>query len=95
MGGAPYIGPRLGGGPIFEVLVSYLYAKERPVAAATIDFSLIQARLPIQSKGSRDSSPCVVECSSIKWAWLRSLAVYFSLFLLKRGIKLATLTSIL
>ena len=30
MGGAPYIRPRLGGGPIFEVSVSHLYAKERP-----------------------------------------------------------------
>ena len=28
MGGAPYIGPRLGDGPIFEVSVSRLYAKE-------------------------------------------------------------------
>ena len=53
MGGAPYIGPRLGDGPIFEVSVSQLNAKERPgkithgifiiliVAVATIDFSLI------------------------------------------------------
>ena len=30
MGGAPYIGPRLGDGPIFEVSVSRLYSKERP-----------------------------------------------------------------
>ena len=30
MGSAPYIGPRLGGGPVFEVSVSHLYAKERP-----------------------------------------------------------------
>ena len=30
MGGAPYIGPKLGGGPIFEVSVSRLYSKERP-----------------------------------------------------------------
>ena len=30
MGGAPYIGPRLGDGPIFEVSVSHLDAKERP-----------------------------------------------------------------
>ena len=30
MGGAPYIGPRLGGGPIFEVSVSQLDVKERP-----------------------------------------------------------------
>ena len=30
MGDAPYIGPRLGDGPIFEVSVSHLYAKERP-----------------------------------------------------------------
>ena len=30
MGGAPYIGLRLGNGPIFEISISYLYAKERP-----------------------------------------------------------------
>ncbi len=54
MGDAPYIGPRLGDGPIFVVLVSQLDAKKNPgkfptifivqivaVAAATIDFSLI------------------------------------------------------
>ena len=32
------------------------------------------------------------ECSRIKWAWLRSLAVYDHLFVLKRGIKLARLS---
>ena len=64
MGGAPYIGPRLGGGPMFEVSVSQLDTKERPgnthrifiiriVATATIEFSLIQARLPIESEGDR------------------------------------------
>ena len=36
MGGAPYIGPRLGDGPIFEVSVSCLYAKERPVKLPTL-----------------------------------------------------------
>ena len=30
MGGAPYIGSKLGDGPIFEVSVSRLYSKERP-----------------------------------------------------------------
>jgi hypothetical protein len=30
MGGAPYIGPKLGGGPIFQVSMSQLDAKERP-----------------------------------------------------------------
>ena len=30
MGGGPYIGPRLGDGPIFEVSALHLYAKERP-----------------------------------------------------------------
>ena len=77
MGGEPYTGPRLGDGPILKVSVSRLYAKERPgklpmlaSAVATIDFSLIQAQLPIQSKSSRDTSPCVVKCSPIKWAWL-------------------------
>ena len=29
MGGAPYIGPKLGDGPIFEVSFSRLYSKER------------------------------------------------------------------
>ena len=36
MGGAPYIGPRLGDGPIFEVSVSRLYAKERPGKLSTL-----------------------------------------------------------
>ena len=36
MGGAPYIGPRLGDGPIFEVSVSHLYAKERPGKLPTL-----------------------------------------------------------
>ena len=36
MGGAPYIGPRLGGGPIFEVSVSHLYAKEHPGKLPTL-----------------------------------------------------------
>ena len=74
MGGAPYIGPRLGDGPIFEVSVSQLYAKERPgklyyrifmiliVAAATIDFSVIQARLPIESKGDQLLGGYFTEC---------------------------------
>ena len=30
MGGVPYIGPRLEGGPIFEISLSQLHAKERP-----------------------------------------------------------------
>ena len=30
MSGAPYIGPRLGGGPIFEIPLSQLDEKERP-----------------------------------------------------------------
>ena len=36
MGGAPYIGARLGGGPIFEVSVSHLHAKERPGKLPTL-----------------------------------------------------------
>ena len=36
MGGAPYIGPRLGGGPIFKVSVSRLYVKERPGKLLTL-----------------------------------------------------------
>ena len=95
-----YNGPRLGDGLIFEVSISRLYAKECPGKLpmhlhnlnSTIDFSLIQARLPIQSKSGRDASPYVVDCSRIKWAWLRSLAVYDRLFVLKRGIKLTRLS---
>ena len=48
--------------------------------------------IPIQSKGGRDISSCIVDCSRIKWAWVRSLAVYDCLFVLKRGIKLARLS---
>ena len=36
MGGAPYIWPRLGDGPIFEVSVSRLYTKERPGKLPTL-----------------------------------------------------------
>ena len=36
MGGAPYIGSRLGDGPIFEVSVSRLDAKERPDKLPTL-----------------------------------------------------------
>ena len=36
MGGAPYIGPRLGGGPIFEVSVAHLDVKERPGKLPTL-----------------------------------------------------------
>ena len=36
MGGSPYIRPRLGGGPIFEVSVSRSYAKERPGKLLTL-----------------------------------------------------------
>ena len=36
MGGAPYIGPRLGDGPIFEVSVSRLYVKECPGKLPTL-----------------------------------------------------------
>ena len=36
MGGAPCIGPRLGGGPIFEVSVAHLDAKERPGKLPTL-----------------------------------------------------------
>ena len=36
MGGAPYIGPKLGDGPIFEVSVSRLDAKERPGKLSTL-----------------------------------------------------------
>ena len=36
MGGAFYIGPRLEDGPIFEVSVLHLYAKERPGKLPTL-----------------------------------------------------------
>ena len=36
MGGASYIGPRLGDGPIFEVSASRLYSKERPGKLSTL-----------------------------------------------------------
>ena len=36
MGGAPYTGPRLGGGLILEVSVLHLYAKERPGKLPTL-----------------------------------------------------------
>jgi hypothetical protein len=57
MGAAPYIGPKLGDGPILEVSVSQLEAKEHPDKLPTdlhntIYFSLIHAQLPIESKGS-------------------------------------------
>ena len=57
MGSAPYIEPRLGGGPIFKVSVPCLYEKERPgklptLAAATIDFSLIQARYQSRARAA-------------------------------------------
>ena len=63
MGGAPYIGPRLGDGPIFVVSVSHLDVKERPgkfthaifiilIVAATIDFGLIHvSTITTQERG--------------------------------------------
>ena len=36
MGGALYIGPRLGDGPIFKVSVSHLDTKERPGKLPTL-----------------------------------------------------------
>ena len=36
MGSAPYIGPRLGDGPIFEVSVMRLYSKEHPGNLSTL-----------------------------------------------------------
>ena len=38
------------------------------------------------------NSLCVVDCSRIKWAWLRLLAVHDHSFVLKRGIKLVRLS---
>ena len=45
-------------------------------SAATIDFSLIQARLPIESEGSQLSRGYFVDGSRIKWAWLQLLAAH-------------------
>ena len=47
MGGAPYAGPRLGDGPIFEVSVSHLYSKVRQGAEmwhklARLSFTAVQ-----------------------------------------------------
>ena len=36
MGDAPYIGPKLGDGPILEVSVARLYSKERPGKLPTL-----------------------------------------------------------
>ena len=44
------------------------------------------------SRNARDTSPCVFECSRIKWARLQSFAVYDGLFVLKGGIKQARLS---
>ena len=103
MGGAPYIGPKLGMGRYLRYQYRVYTRKSAQVSyphklhnlnssTATIDFSLIQTRLPIQSKGGRDISPCVVECRRIQWAWLQSLAVYDCLFVMKVGIKLTRLS---
>ena len=72
MGGAPYIGPRLGDGPTFEVSVSRLYVKECPGNLSTLACGC-------------DTSLYVLECSLIKSAWLPSLAVYTCLVLLKHA----------
>ena len=65
MGGAPYIGPTLGDGPIFEVPLSQLDAKERPGKLPrcnflfwNIGFSLVHA-LRMRVAGFRaDPSRC-------------------------------------
>ena len=44
IGGAPYIGPRLGDGPIFAVSVSCLYAKERPGKLLTQPYSKLDCQ---------------------------------------------------
>jgi hypothetical protein len=68
------IGSELEGGPIFQVSVSQLHTKEiRTVAVATIELSLVQARLPIEREGGRLSSryfAFAVDSSHIKWTWL-------------------------
>ena len=43
MGSAPYIGPRMGDGPIFEVSLSRLYMKERPGKSPTLSSKLPRA----------------------------------------------------
>ena len=61
----------------------------RIVAAATIDFSLIQARLPIESQGGWLSGRYFTVChwqQPYWWAWLPSLAVHDHSFVLKHSI---------
>ena len=71
----------------------------RIVAAATIDFSLIQARLYTNRERGRPAiglitSLYVIDSSHIKWEWLQSLAVHNHSFVLKHGRKLARLSFI-
>jgi hypothetical protein len=58
----------------------------RIVPVATIDFSLIQAQLPIKSKRAA-LYRVLYDGSHIKWAWLRWLAVRDHSFELKRDIR--------
>ena len=76
MGGAPYIGPRLGDGLIFEVSVSQLCTKECPGKLPSTGSSALFKQSRARAAGYRaDTSPSAINGSRIKWAWLRSLAV--------------------
>jgi hypothetical protein len=85
MCGAPYIGSKLGSGPIFQVSVSQLDAKEHPGKVPTRSYaSTVTAR---EAGYRADTSLCAVGVSRIKWVWSRSLAMHDRSFALKRGIR--------
>ena len=48
--------------------------------------SVTENRIVGQVHADHGTSRCVVDCSRIKWAWLRLLDMYDRSFVLKRGI---------
>ena len=97
MGSAPYIGPRLGDGPIFEVSVSHLYVKERPgkllmLASYFGSYHRFQPYSSAVTTGQPWYFTVFHLVQPYKWAWLWSLAVNDRLFVLKLDIKLARLS---
>ena len=106
MGSAPYTGPRLGDGPIFKVSVSRLDTKECPGKLSTDVHNINSSRSYLltstllehgyQSRArvagcQADTSPCAIDGSRTKWAWLQSLATHNRYFVLKHGIRLTRL----
>ena len=57
MGGAPYIGLRLGGGPIFVISLLYYIAKERP---GNIQYHKLPILVPVFYHRSRRAARGVV-----------------------------------